>query len=169
MSATWTQQFPFPAPPPRRDFGLVYDAATNNTILFGGVTASGGIVTTGILGDTWTWNGANWSQQFPLTPPSPRYGHGMAFDVVTNNLVLFGGIDHTGTILQDTWVWSGTNWVQQFPATSPPPRFNPGMAYHRASGLVVLFGGANLLNLSGMNDTWTWNGTDWVQQFPVNS
>src|ERR1700683_3493176 len=58
---TWTQQFP-PVSPPARYFDLTnmsYDAATQNVVLFGGGGSSG------VLGDTWTWNGVTktWTEQ----------------------------------------------------------------------------------------------------------
>lgn len=33
----------------------------------------------------------SWTQQFPATSPSPRYGAAMAYDASTDQLVLFGG------------------------------------------------------------------------------
>jgi hypothetical protein len=41
------------------------------------------------------------------------------------------------------------------------------MSYDTATGTVVLFGGYN--GSSDLNDTWTWNGTTWTQQFPATS
>ncbi len=42
------------------------------------------------------------------------------------------------------------------------------MAYDSATGQLVLFGGYG--NGGGdLNDTWTWNGTTWTQQFPATS
>jgi hypothetical protein len=42
-----------------------------------------------------------------------------------------------------------------------------GMAYDSARGQVVLFGG----DAGGtfLGDTWTWDGTDWMQQAPAHS
>jgi hypothetical protein len=42
------------------------------------------------------------------------------------------------------------------------------MAYSYSTGTVVLFGGYSTSS-PNMNDTWTWNGTTWTQQFPGNS
>jgi hypothetical protein len=42
------------------------------------------------------------------------------------------------------------------------------MAYDGAAGNIVLFGGESSLIPAGtdLNDTWTWDGTTWTQQFP---
>jgi hypothetical protein len=39
------------------------------------------------------------------------------------------------------------------------------MAYDAAAGTVVMFGGDGLNG--ALNDTWTWNGSDWTQQTPA--
>lgn len=45
------------------------------------------------------------------------------------------------------------------------------MAYDEAAGNVVLFGGCtdNSPTCTYLNDTWTWDGTTWTQQFPSTS
>ena len=49
----------------------------------------------------------------------------------------------------------------------PSARKNAAMAANYQTGKVVLFGGTGA---SGdLNDTWLWNGTDWVAQSPANS
>ena len=41
------------------------------------------------------------------------------------------------------------------------------MAYDGGRGFVVLFGGHDANN--SLNDTWEWDGTDWMQRFPITS
>jgi len=69
---------------------------TSRAILFGGEGAGG------LLGDTWEWNGSQWSQLALPTAPSPRKGHAMVYDSVRNVLVLFGGETATGRSAE-TW------------------------------------------------------------------
>ena len=71
-------------------------------MLFGGYGGRGG------LGDTWTWNGTDWTQRAPAQSPPPRYDHAMAYDSARQRLVLFGGI--TPDFLADTWTWDGSTW-----------------------------------------------------------
>ena len=81
------------ASPPARDFAsMAYDSGTGQLVLFGGEDSSGGF-----LNDTWTWNGATWTQQSPTTSPPARDAASMAYDPGTGQLVLFGGRSAVGS------------------------------------------------------------------------
>src|SRR5262245_8173028 len=82
------------APAPRYGQGLAYDAARGNVVLFGGQTQDG------LRNDTWTWDGATWTQHTTAHAPSPRRYFGMAYDAAHGQVVLFGGYS-----LNDTWTW----------------------------------------------------------------
>jgi hypothetical protein len=149
------------APSPRYGTQMTYDAALSQVVLFGGYDASN------FFGDTWTWDGTDWTKRTPAHSPSPRFGMGMAYDAARGEAVLFGGFGKPGSALfGDTWTWDGTDWTQRTPAHSPPRRDFLGMAYDAARGQVVLFGG-----FAGppAGDTWTWDGTDWTQRTPAHS
>ena len=151
------------SPVPRESVGMAYDAARGQVVLFGG---SGGVRRYGVhdFGDTWTWDGSDWTQQHPAHSPSPRLAMGMAYDAALGEVVLFGGSD--GAILGDTWTWDGTDWSKKSPAHTPSPRWGMGMAYDAARGHVVAFGGHGSADFA---DTWTWDGTDWTQRSPAHS
>lgn len=107
----------------------------------------------------------------PVTPPG-RAGASVTYDQSHGTLVVFGG---TGTrALDDTWTWDGKGWIQRHPATSPAPRHDAAMAYDAARHEVVLFGGAVQPANSGktgqatVSDTWTWNGSRWLQKHPLH-
>jgi len=74
-----------------------------------------------------------------------RIDGSMAFDPVTDNLVLFGGYQNAPNgDLEDTWTWDGSNWTQVLPKTNnPAPRFSASMAFDAATGDFVLFGGTS--------------------------
>src|ERR1700733_1449233 len=165
-AANWTQQFPQTSPPARIEQAMAYDAAQGQVVLFGGEVSSfnsSGSITTTSLGDTWLWDGANWTQTALQTGPPARENHAMAYDSTHGQVVLFGGGHTYGdltneNILNDTWVWDGTNWTQKFPQTSPPARELFAMAYDSAHGQVVLFGGTEETDdFTGLNDTWVWD------------
>jgi hypothetical protein len=92
----------------------------------------------------------------------------MAYDAAGDYTLLFGG--GNGDLLvprvryNDTWVWRN-GWYQVFPATSPSARVGAGTAYDPTTGTVMLFGGDDV-DGNYLNDTWTWDGTTWTQQFP---
>jgi hypothetical protein len=162
----WTQKFPTSSPPPRAGEGSAYDAARQQSVLFGGVQR--GPV---LLGDTWVWDGSNWTQKFPAHSPSARNGPAMAYDATRQQVVLFGGSPCIGCAVADTWVWDGTDWAQKSPSTNPPVRYGSSMAYDIARQQILLFGGVNCVGgcYQSLGDTWVWDGTNWTQKFPAGS
>jgi hypothetical protein len=153
----WTQKFPTNSPEARASSAMALDSTHGQVVLFGGWVFGYSYV---VYGDTWTWDGINWTQKFPANSPSPRYGHTMTVDS-SGRLVMFGGRG-VGGVLGETWVWDGTNWTQKFPANSPAPRSGHAMASD-GTGKVVLFGGLDANNAL-LGDTWVWDGTNWTQQ-----
>ncbi len=167
----WVQLSPPSSPSATCCMGMAYDATTRSTVLFGGGNGTGIPFIT--YGDTWTWTShSGWSKLSPQTSPPARQGPGMAYDAATGTVVLFGGVDTSGTNLNDTWTWDGVTWTQQFPPVSPPGRqFDmQGMTYDAATRTVIFFGGL-LSNQDVLGDTWTWDGVmkTWTQQFPATS
>jgi hypothetical protein len=169
----WTQKFPTASPSPTALVGMTYDAVRHQVVLFGG-----GLYPN-ILGETWVWDGSNWTRKIPTNSPPPRADHHLAFDAARGKVLLFGSWNGV-TSFDDTWTWDGSNWTQHFPATSPPSRFSYGIVYDASVGKIVLFGGehcgdSNCGSQPGsppptfFNDTWTWDGTTWTQQFPATS
>lgn len=158
---TWTKRVTASSPPTRVWTAMAYDAARARMVLFGGSVAGNS------NGDTWTYDGNNWTQMSPASAPSPRLGSALAFDPTRNVVVLFGGWA-SGTRMNDTWTWDGANWTQQSPATVPFARFLHSMVYDAQIGAVVMFGGDHIepFSLGPENDTWTWDGANWSQDWP---
>ena len=155
-SEDWVEVFPATAPTARQGAAMFYDSVHSRTILFGG-SFSG---EPGVLGDTDSWDGSNWTTLGPSNSPTARGFAAAAFDGTHGVGVLFGGQDQNGVILSDTWIWNGTTWTQANPSNSPPARMDASMAYDGHQ--IVLFAGtAN--NSTDFNDTWIWNGTTWTQ------
>ena len=159
----WTQKSPQTSPPARGYCVMAYDAAHQQVVLFGGYSeppAGPPFVAGTRWGDTWVWDGTNWTQKSPQSSPSARTGAAMVYDAAHGQVVLFGGFVSAG--LNDTWVWDGSNWTQKFPQTSPGTRSGHAMAYDSTRGQVVLFSG-------NINDTWIWDGSNWTQESPQTS
>jgi hypothetical protein len=85
--------------PPARSFAsLVDDTISGQTLLFGGVDASGNN-----LNDAWNFFGA-WSQIIPKgSSPTARSGHAAVLNSADQRMIIFGGSDASG-VLNDTWV-----------------------------------------------------------------
>ncbi len=156
FTSAWTQRTPAaPLPPPRLDHVMVYDAARERTVLFGGAG----------LDDTWLWDGTRWMMAQPTTKPPPRSLAAAAYDPIRQVTVMFGGL--TGSsLLADTWEWNGTDWQRRI-GPGPPPRFGSGLAWDAARKRLVLFGGSS--SNQALNDQWEWDGTAWTQVPTLNS
>ena len=157
---SWTKASPVstPTPAPRNGAAMAYDSAHGQIVLFGGNDASN------TYGDTWVWDGSNWTNKTPADPlksPSPRSAHSMAYDAARGQVVLFGGSTPNG-IQNNTWVWDGSSWTQKFPSTVPPPSWDlTFLAYDATRQRVVMF------SCDGLdNDTWVWDGSNWTLESP---
>lgn len=160
--ANWTLSHPAQSPGPRSNSAMAYDSAHGQAVVFGGAFGSGASYT----GDTWLWDGSNWTQS-QQTGPSERGVHAMAYDSVHGQVVLFGGQDNNALPLNDTWTWDGSSWTLQHPRFSPPARFGHAMAFDSVHGQVVMFGGA--VGNAQFGDTWLWDGTNWNPTSPQQS
>jgi hypothetical protein len=175
----WTQQHPKHSPDARGSAAMAYDPATRTVVLFGGWTVdfTPNPPNVAYFDDTWTWNGTDWTQQFPADHPDARLTN-LATDPATRSVLLEGG-QHTDPTLCpaepvgclfagaiDTWTWNGRDWTQRHPATQPTLGAFAAFASDPATRTVVLFGGGDVFAGPQSDQTWTWNGRDWSQQFP---
>lgn len=138
----------------RTQAAMAYDAARNETVLFGGVPDFSGT----FLSDTWVFDAHGWVRQSPRESPPGNAEGELVYDPVREELVLFGGISPSG-YERRTWVWNDGTWEERHPEVVPPGREAFSMAFHRARGEVIIFGGSDDGTLLG--DTWAWDGTNW--------
>lgn len=144
---------------------MAYDQARHNVVLFGGVADQT------LLDDTWTWNGSAWSHRQGLTAsPQARQRAAMAYDEVNRNVILFGGVTASGQV-SETWMWDGTAWQPLHPLHTPSAREGAVMTYDPTLNAVILYGGMNDATAmpSAINETWSWNGSDWSPLHPAQS
>jgi hypothetical protein len=99
-----------------------------------------------------------WTQKQDIGPSS-RTSHGLAYDSVRQQVVLFGG-DPGGPPLGDTWTWDGDLWTQ-LQDIGPAARHGLAIAFDAAAQQIILFGGASGSTL--LSDTWAWDGEAWTQ------
>jgi len=104
----------------------------------------------------------DWTQQYPVSKPSARVFHAMAY-AGDDQVLLFGGYADAADN-DETWVYdlSDNTWTQKFPDPHPSARRQHSIAYI-GEDKVVLFGGDN-----GADETWVYDlGDDtWAEQFP---
>jgi hypothetical protein len=161
---TWTQKSSRFTPTERISRFLIptrpvmaYDNGHNEIVLFGGNAGN----------ETWTWNGNEWVQQFPVVSPTPAYASAMAYDATHQQIVLLDVGTPCSQCVAQTWTWDGNTWTRQnsnivvhtSELESPPAA---AMTFDAKRGQVVLF-------FPHDNTTWIWNGAHWIQKFPVTS
>jgi hypothetical protein len=169
---------------PRR-FGHAVAVAGTDIVVFGGADgmslqrcSEGEWCFAQVLGDTWALDmtAGVWSEFDASPSPSARYGSAMAFDPVSNRVVLFGGgtlVDpgRSAELRNDTWAFdlNTHRWVELEPAAAPPPRAWHRMLYDPAAGRMILIGGVG----SGSESTWSYdpasNAWEQLEDSPLGS
>jgi hypothetical protein len=141
---------------------MVWDAATNSVVLFGG-----GEVPSALLNDTWVWHGQTWSKEAPAHQPPPIYHPMLAYDAFRHSVLLAGptvdyskpsaGIKLVRFVL---WSWDGCDWSELHPTSSPSPRYGSILAFDAAHRELVLAGGQTPM-AEVFHETWVWDGHGW--------
>ena len=154
--SNWTQIDPSGDwPIARSSFGMAYDPEREIVVVFGGF--QGGF---DYLGDTWEWDGTQWTEMNPSNKPTDRLGSRMIYFLDLSRIVLFGGYDESLTRRNDTWAWDGTEWTEIDCSVSPEPRNSFGCVYDSHRNVMVIFGG-NGEGRVRRDDTWEFDGESW--------
>jgi hypothetical protein len=160
----WAEAHPAKSPPGRDSAAIAADGST--IVMFGGESATNGK----LLGDTWTWTKGAWSQDTAAVHPPPLAAAAMAYDSITDDVVLFGGKATKTTTSAETWVWSAGKWSEDKSTTGPPARADAQMAYSPANKGLLLFSGAGkITNPKALTDTWLWTKSGWTKLSPKKS
>ncbi|MFB9275395.1 cadherin-like beta sandwich domain-containing protein [Cohnella cellulosilytica] len=164
---TWERMTGGTFKPNARDAAaMAYDEKYNNVVMFGGEGNSS------LLDDTWIWTGGainSWAEVLPTTKPAKRKHAAMAFDPVSQSVILFGGEGQSGTLLGDTWKWDGSFWTQMTGLT-PSPSARSGAQMASDGQNLILFGGYTLSGSTKVpnRETWLWDGTSWSNATPAD-
>lgn len=172
LLAGWTQLHPVTAPSARASAAMAYDARTNRTILYGGITWN----LTGMQGETWAYDGAmnQWTLRSPPTAPPGQFAASMVYDERANRIILFGGGGYGSGWMAETWAYDSANdtWTNLKPSSEPPGRNTFGMVYESRADRILIFGGyAGGAAEPFLNDTWAYDyGTNtWSDITPATS
>jgi hypothetical protein len=158
---TWTELSPSTSPPARYAAQMAYDPATEQVVLFGGVTD---FPEASFFDDTWTFNGTTWQEQSPVTSPSAGATGSMVYDSALGEVVFFGGTTPNGDVAS-AWAYNGSTWIEQSPGASPPARDGASMDYDPANNGLVLFGGQpSTSSSSTFDDTWAFHSVTALTQ-----
>ncbi|HEV2317950.1 MAG TPA: hypothetical protein VGV89_10325 [Thermoplasmata archaeon] len=165
--------FPLPNGPSTLSFrsnaSLVYDAADNYLVMFGGFTAGAGEFTL----QTFKYIGGTWTLLFPTTRPQasvaacmvyvPQVGSGAS--ATGGYVLLFGGAGKTNGTASNwygyTWKFSAGQWtnITANVGAAPGARGYSQCTYDTTDGYVLLFGGMQVGGATTLSDTWKFTPT----------
>jgi N-acetylneuraminic acid mutarotase len=169
VANAWTNLNPSgELPSARGSFGMAYDEARGQVILFGGWSEDLQ------LDDTWAYDPAvnTWTQLNPGGEiPTARAYHYMVYDPGTDKVILFGGWDDfVSAEIDETWAYDpqANTWANLAPAGDiPSARDGHKMVLDESSGQILLFGGYDDIN--DLGDTWAYDpaGNTWTHLAPL--
>jgi hypothetical protein len=163
-SVVSAQSWTLLGPPSRHSHSAVWDPASSQMIIFGGLET----FTNTDLNDLWLGKTAtNLNDSFSaLTPtgtaPQGRYGHVATYDSASNRMTIFGGgLGLPAPCANDVWILNGANgrsgtpnWIAVTPSgTTPVARIYSGGAYDPNSNSLIVFGGSDC-STGYFNDVW---------------
>lgn len=147
----WARALPTNSPPSREEMVLEYDAQRGRSVLFGGRDP----VSNQPLGDTWEFDGVDWTAAQPTNSPTARHRCAAGYDGTRERLVIYGGFDGSN-LLTETWeYYAGGTWTQV--SVGPGTTLSTEMyaAFDTTRNVFVTFGG---VGSSFSNETWEYAG-----------
>lgn len=158
----FTRRVGLTPPSSQRSYGfLAFDSLRRRLVRFGGYDGNRA------QNDMWSWDGSGWTALTPATLPPKRFAHGnLVYDDQRDRVVLFGGRGN-GITLDDTWEFDGSDWAEVTTTSQPSKRNNHAIVYDAARGQVLLFGGYDTDLGVELDDTWSFDGTNWTQLSPA--
>lgn len=173
----WAELPAVSKPAARVNGALVFDAARDKLILFGGNSSSTAFPYEP-RADVWTYDFSteDWTSHPEIAPgPAARLFPGATWDASRSRLLIFGGADNssftTAKYFADLWSLdistSPPSWTQlaQGGVGGPQGRFWPGLVHDPGIDRYLLFGGHDDGVLGNRNDVWTFfpEQSQWVQ------
>jgi hypothetical protein len=113
------------------------------------------------LGDTWTWDGNDWTRSTLATSPPTATGVALVHDLLRNVVVLYAAY---GPWAQ-TWIFDGLAWRID-PRPRPSWRTGAGLSHDWARARTFLFGGYNSTTFA---ETWEYDSTGIASWTPFGS
>lgn len=154
-------------PATRARHSAVFDPDSNRMIVFGGLTAEGGLHE---LDDVWSLDlagGPRWNRLQPTGGgPAARFYHSAIYDPPRHRMVVFGGSSLAGTVFSDVWcLWltPAPRWELIASDSVPLQRDHHVAIRDPARDRMIVFGG------NASNDVWALPlaGGPWTRLAPT--
>ena len=96
--------------------------------------------------------------------PPPCWGADLIYHPQLQQMLLINCVPDPSKVTPLTiWGWEGTQW-QRVIEGGPPRRILGGAAYDEQRNVLVLYGGRPVELGKCSQETWEWNGEEWVQK-----
>ena len=157
VDGVWTELTPSgTAPSAGEGYSAIYDPLRDRMVVFGGGHAGA------YVNDAWALSLGGtpaWTQLAPTgTLPGGRAFHSAIYDPVRDRMLVFGGLNSSGTYNNGVWALSlagTTAWALVSPSgTRPSVRAYQSAIYDPIHDWLVVFGGYAGAGSNSSNDTW---------------
>ena len=163
----WKALSPAHKPGARLNSAMAYDPAHELVVLYGGTIAGRGEGSAG--GDTWTWDGTDWTQ-LEIGPGAPGRREGPSMITAGDRVILFGGHNFNVDYYGDAWTWNGIAWSRVDRDPQPRARGNASLSWNSVDSSLFVFGGTGFKSTAGigalgepLSDAWSLTGGVWTQ------
>jgi len=120
-------------PAPGQLAAMAYDEARSRTVLsFHDGTSQL---------QTWEYDGSSWLKVNTPASPLGRWAHTMAYDAVSQRVMLFGGTSPYSSSelpMNDGWEYDGNTWTEIATPNTPPPADQHSMAFDTRIGRIIV-------------------------------
>ena len=178
----WTRLRPATAPVARAGARMIWNPDRARLVLFGGIGPPGtdlGADSTGdpgvtrqYLGDSWEFDGSNWTRRTGGPRPNPRLRFAYTFDPILGAEVLYGGQGYYKPEAkpQDTWLFRSGTWSLAVPQTGthPTAHLDTSTAFVPSLGATINIGGT-APSFAVLNETWQYDAAGWTRLRPTSS
>lgn len=158
--SNWAQLTPAVSPSPRARGWLEWDLLHARAIYYGGKNTTANLA----LAETWSWDGATWTQLPTANAPGWNAGNGvisfgMTYDLIRDRFVLVGGTRTTASVSPQTYEFTGSDWLLHNTG-GLTARTGPATAFVAALGKTYTFGGYS--GSAFLGDTFEYQTDDWA-------
>jgi hypothetical protein len=154
----WTRMETSEGPFGLLDTRMVYNAAADRMVLFGGWFVGEG-PDSGASDATWVYdlNSNTWTEMSPEVSPPGRMDHAMAYDAESDRVILWGGGGRSPIKVGDIWTYdlSANIWEERPSDDAPRSLKGAAMVYDALNDRTLLYFKKEFWAYDDNNNQWT--------------